>query len=197
MRGRAGVVAVVVSMGLGMVVSRLTIAYQGASHPGRGDRPLKIEIPQPLKQEHAELRTELAKATQAGGKTGAAAREVARIVYPHFVKEEAFALPPLGLLPELAQGKVTLGMRAVLPMTDQLQAELPQMLEEHQAVAAALRRLATAARAEQKPESARFAETLMRHAETEEQVTYPTAILIGRFLQLQLHSNPPRTTRSQ
>jgi hypothetical protein len=59
---------------------------------------MKFEIPQSLKSEHRELHDELARATQAGGEIGEAARTVAMVLHPHFVKEEEYALPPLGLL---------------------------------------------------------------------------------------------------
>jgi hypothetical protein len=59
---------------------------------------MDCKIPQPLQLEHEELHTELVKATQAAGKLGEAARAVAQILPPHFVKEEEYALPPQPLL---------------------------------------------------------------------------------------------------
>jgi hypothetical protein len=60
----------------------------------------------------------------------------------------------------------------------------------HQQGAAADRgraqRLVEAAKAEDKPEYERFAEKLMAHALTEEEVSYPTALLIGRYLKATL-----------
>lgn len=99
---------------------------------------MKFEIPEPLKLEHAELHAELVKATKVPGKIGEAARQVAALLHPHFVKEEEYALPPLGLLPTLAQGEVTPDMTQVLALTDRLRAELPPMLTEHQAIVVAL-----------------------------------------------------------
>ncbi len=60
---------------------------------------MEFNILSPLKGEHEELHQELAKATQAAGNIGDAARAVAQILHPHVVKEEEYALPPLGLLP--------------------------------------------------------------------------------------------------
>jgi hypothetical protein len=157
-----------------------------APRPTKGRMTMQFVIPQPLKEEHEELHTELVRATQAGGKVGDAAKAVAQVLHPHFVKEEEFALPPLGLLPQLAQGSVTPEMRGVLPLTDRLKADLPQMLQEHKAIVGALRNLIEAARSERKPEFVRFAEKLMLHAQSEEQVTYPTAILIGEYVKLKL-----------
>ena len=62
---------------------------------------MKLSIPEPLKAEHAELHAELSSAIDAGGRVGEAAKEVAKRLHPHFVREEEFALPPLGLLASL------------------------------------------------------------------------------------------------
>jgi hypothetical protein len=147
---------------------------------------MTFQIPTSLKLEHEELHAELVRATKAGGKVGVAAKGVAKVLHDHFVKEEEFALPPIGLLSALARGEVDENMKSVLPMTDRLKAELPEMLEEHKAVVAALKDLIAAAEAENKPEHARFAEKLMLHAQTEEEVLYPTAILVGEYLKLKL-----------
>jgi hemerythrin superfamily protein len=77
-------------------------------------------------------------------------------------------------------------MRDVLVMTERLKAELPEMLREHQAVVTALAELTAAAKKEKLAEHARFAKKLMVHAQTEEEVLYPAAILIGEYLKLRL-----------
>lgn len=146
---------------------------------------MKFEIPEPMKVEHDELHAELVKATKAGGQTGDAAKAVAKVLHPHFVKEE-YALPPLGLLVKLMLGNIEPKMAGVLKMTDRLEAELPQMLAEHRDIVAALTKLVDAARAENRPEVIQFAEKLMLHAQTEEQVSYPTALLIGRYVKSKL-----------
>ncbi len=151
---------------------------------------IQLEIPQPLKQEHDELHVGLAEAINAGGAVGAAAKAVAELMHPHFVKEEMFALPPLGLLPLLAEHGVQPEMRGVPAMTDRLERELPEMLEEHRAIVSALAGLVEAATNEKKPEYARFAEKLMLHAHAEEAVSYPTARLIGRYVREHLEAQP-------
>src|SRR5262245_15050874 len=145
---------------------------------------MKLSIPKPLKLEHEELHAELLTATRASGKTGEVATAVAKVLHEHFLKEEEFALPPLGLLPALAHGELDEDAENVLSMTDQLKSELSEMLEEHKVVVAALKNLIAAAEAEKKPEHARFAEKLMLHAQTEEEVLYPAAILVGEYLKL-------------
>jgi hypothetical protein len=143
---------------------------------------MRFEIPKPLQAEHKELHASLVRATKEPGAVGEAAREVARLLHPHFVREEQFALPPLALLAELARSGVMPGMAEVLPMTRRLKAELPAMLAEHEQIVAALGKLRAAARASGLGEYERFAEALVLHAQTEEQVLYPAAILVGEHV---------------
>ena len=145
------------------------------------------EIPGAMRIEHAEIHEALVGATRTPGRVGAAAREVARVLDPHFVREEQIALPPLGLLQGLARGgAVTEEMMDVLPITDALAAELPGMLREHERIRAALEDLARVAREEGHPEYAALAEKIMVHAQMEEQVTSPAAVLVGEVVRMRL-----------
>lgn len=164
-----------------------TMKSAGALEEIRKDQTVKPKIPQSLKLEHEELHAELAKAVKAGGGTGSAAEIVAKLLHPHFVKEEEYALPPLGLMSLLAEGKVTPEMEGVLEMTDKLKVELPRMLEEHHNIVEALKKLSAAAEKEKKTEYVRFAEKLMLHARHEEEVLYPAAILVGEYIKLKLN----------
>lgn len=147
---------------------------------------MEFKIPHAMKVEHEELHADLTKAIQSGGETGAAAQEVAEALHAHFESEEKYALPPLGLLPALAAGKIVPEMAQVFQMTNTLKAELPRMLEEHRAIVAALKKMIEAAKQEKRMEHVTFAEKLMLHAQNEEEVSYPTAILIGEYLKLKL-----------
>jgi len=140
-----------------------------------------------LKLEHEELHAELVEAIKAGGKIGTAAKEVAKTLHPHFIKEEEYALPPLGLLRYLGKMKISKEMKSVLTMTERLKKELPQMLKEHKAIIGKLKILVNVAKREKKTEYAHFAEKLMIHAQTEEEVLYPAAILIGEYLKIKLN----------
>jgi len=149
---------------------------------------MKFEIPRPLKIEHEELHEMLRKATKEPGDIGDSAKAVAEIMHPHFLKEEEYALPPLGLLSDLAQGKIVPEMEEVLVLTDKRKADLNHMLAEHKSIVAALEKLSAAAKEAGKMEYAKFAEALMLHAQTEEEVSYPTAILIGEYVREKLRS---------
>jgi hypothetical protein len=115
---------------------------------------------------------------------------VVETLRPHVAKEEDFGLPALGLLQHLVAGRVSPAMRGVTVMTDRLKAEYEQMLADHESIAAAIRKLADAARDEGKLEYVGICEQLTRHIQTEEQVYYPAAILIGEYLKLRLGEPP-------
>jgi hypothetical protein len=143
-----------------------------------------LEIPVALKVEHEKLHAELSAATKLSGKTGKAAKQVAVVLHEHFLSEEAFAMPPLALLGPITEGRVTSEMRSVIALTDRLTAEMPRMLSEYKAIVEALDELGEAAKAECHPHVSRFVEELRTHAQNEEEVLYPAAILVGEYLKL-------------
>lgn len=143
---------------------------------------MNFDIPSSLKAEHEALHEELRRATQSGGEIGEAAHTLARLMHPHFVKEDEIALPPLGLLAALARGEASAGMAQVLALTDRLEVELPAMLQEHQAIVVALQRLQQLAARANRADLADFADRLVQHARTEEEVMYPATLLVGRYV---------------
>ena len=147
---------------------------------------MEFIIPASLQREHEELHEELRRATQVDGQVGVQASALARLMHPHFVKEDQIALPPLGLLQALARGEFSEDMAEVLTLTDRLDSELPGMLQEHKDIVAALQRLLDAAEATGRSDIAEFARRLMHHARMEEEVVYPAAVLVGRYVRLRL-----------
>lgn len=147
---------------------------------------MTFTIPSSLKQEHEELHAELAAATKGVGPVSDAARSVARLLHPHFLKEEEFALPPLGLIAALTRGPPTREAASVTALTDRLKSELLQMLAEHQAIVAALKELEEAARTHHDEAAIQLAKKITSHALVEEEVMYPAAILVGEYVKAML-----------
>ena len=168
------------------IFSAVSVSSAGAQVAGHQTehhaQTAQIRIPEAMHAEHAEIHSELVNATKIPGRVGAAARALDAVLAPHFAREEQIALPPLGLLAPLSRGQFTPGMRDVLPMTDSLRAELPRMLEEHKAVAAATQRLREAARAAGNTAVLNFADKLSLHAQSEEELFYPAALLVGEVV---------------
>jgi hypothetical protein len=136
--------------------------------------------------EHERLRKELEKATTVGGETADAARAVLKVLLPHMLLEEEFAIPPVRLLPRLARGELTPDMEKILPKSEMMKANLPHMLEDHVHIVAALRHLLQAALKERHEGYAGFAQRLILHAQQEEEVFYPASILVGEYIKLRL-----------
>lgn len=178
--------ALFTGLALAMIGLSPSVQAQHEQHHAKTEKTGSFAIPESIREEHEELHQKLGQLTKLPGKTGEAARAVADALHPHFVKEEEYALPALGLLPALGRGEVTPEMRNVLAKTDRLKAELPQMLAEHKAIGAALDRLAQAAKVEGQNEAAVFATELRHHARTEEEILYPAAVVVGEYVRLKL-----------
>lgn len=159
------------------------VLTQGREPAGQSAR---LTIPPSLQAEHQAIHDALTAATKAPGRVGAAARELAAVLGPHFEREDQIALPPLGLLAPLAAGETPAGMKEALAMSDALRKELPRMLEEHKQIRAATEKLRTVAREEKASGHEQFAVDLASHARSEEEVLYPAAILVGDVIRARM-----------
>jgi Hemerythrin HHE cation binding domain len=145
-----------------------------------------MKIPASIRFEHESLHRELADVSLETGRVGEAARTLAQLMHPHFLREDEYAMPPLGLLAQLARNEVSPDMAEALPLVARLKEELPLMIEEHRAIKGALAQLETVAGEEGKTEIVDFAQRLALHARTEEEILYPAAILVGEILKQRL-----------
>ena len=186
MHSRGLIIAASIGL-LVMALPKSPTAFGAPSQAGRaGAQKSVITIPQSLQTEHEEIHEALAEATRTPGRIGAAAKELAAVLDPHFERENQIALPPLGLLAPLAAGDTPAGLQEALAMTDALRKELPRMLEEHKRIRAATEKLRTAAREQEASVHEQFAETLAAHAQTEEEILYPAAILVGDIIRARM-----------
>lgn len=174
-------------MQLTVAVTLVMLMAVASMHPSPRAVPASMEttmaaitmaIPKSVQMEHEAIHSALIDATKAAGRVGKAAQTLADVLHPHFVREEQIALPPLGLL--AAGARLTDAEAAdALAMTDSLRRELPRMLEEHKRIREAVESLRAAARAEHATRFEQLAGQLALHAQTEEEVLYPAAILVG------------------
>jgi hypothetical protein len=174
-------ILVLSTLAVGLAFGAQTVHAQSDKSSATADHR-HFAIPKPMEVEHNELHSALAQLMKAGGQTGEAAQAVAELLDHHFTKENEYALPPLGLLVPLSQGKFECRMTGVLSLTDRLEADMPTMLAEHKDITQALIKLRDVATSEDKPAGVQFAEHLAAHAQTEEQITYPTALLVGLYI---------------
>ncbi|MPZ21402.1 MAG: hypothetical protein GEV06_26440 [Luteitalea sp.] len=174
---------------LGLVLL-VAVAASGASTPSQqAASAMSWRAPRPLVLEHAEIHCELARAADLPGATGEAARHLAALLTAHFRKEERDVFPALGLLQVLARDETPERMRDILPLTERLRAELPVLLDEDRDIARAVEELKRMAWAESRPRYAFLADQILRHAWRDEEVTYPAALLVGRYVRERLRTS--------
>jgi hemerythrin-like domain-containing protein len=144
---------------------------------------MPADTPAVLRAEHGELCAQLARIVREPGAVGEAARRVEALLRPHLDREEAFALPLLGTLEALVhEGGRAPDAALVAPMAQRLTTEMPALRAEHRAILEALSRLRAAADAASMPQHGAWVERFTQHIRMEEQVFYPAAMLVGRYV---------------
>jgi hypothetical protein len=83
---------------IGLIFMAVPISPNAFGSPGQasnaGAQKSMLTIPQSLQTEHEEIHEALTNATRAPGRVGAAAKELAAVLHPHFEPENQIALPP-------------------------------------------------------------------------------------------------------
>src|SRR5471030_2087206 len=143
----------------------------------------KLNVPSALRRDHDEARTEFVRAGMEGGRIAKAGKRVAQLCLPHFEHEEKTVFPVLALLPYLAPENLQPEMMDIMPLISELRAKHDAIADHHQSILAAIDELMHAAHKQKNREFAEFAHNLKNHEDIEAELIYPTAILIGNYLQ--------------
>lgn len=144
----------------------------------------KPEVPSSIRAEHQYLLDKIYKISLFQDSTGRVAIKLNELMQHHFNEEEDYVLPPLGLLPLLSTGKLPEQSKEVIVLTEKLKSQLSHMSAEHQLIKAFMAELILVASKENHPEIIEFEKEIHKHANTEEEILFPTAILIGEYLKL-------------
>jgi hypothetical protein len=148
----------------------------------------KLSVPKALLRGHDEARAELVRATMEGGRVAKAGKRLAELCLPHFEHEEATVFPVLALLPYVEQGNLRPEMLDVMPLIHKFRAKHDAISDHHQLIVSAIENLLKAAREEMNREVAEFAHSMRVHERIEDEVIYPTVVLIGKYLQEKLEN---------
>jgi hypothetical protein len=143
-----------------------------------------FQVPTFIQEEHNNLLLLATRISHLTGKTGPKALEITELLKHHFSSEVSFALPPLGLLPLLGKGQANPEMKNILLLTTRLKSELPHLLVEHLQITEKLEQLKAIAIEEQEKSVLNLVDQIKHHALLEEQILFPTVILIGDYLEL-------------
>ena len=148
----------------------------------------ELNVPNVLLRSHDEARMVFVRATLEGGRIASAARRVAQLCLSHFEHEESTVFPVLSLLPYLQQGDLRPEMAEVVPLIAAFRAKQAVVDNHHRLIAAAIEAMLQAARKEKNKEFAQLAYNLRVHERVEDEVVFPTVVLIGKYLQEKLAS---------
>ena len=146
--------------------------------------PGKPEVPSSIKKEHENLLAQIHGITLFQDSAGLVAIKLNDLIRHHFKEEEESALPPLGLLSLLASGRIPEQSNQIILLTDKFTSQLTHLSVEHQLIKAYMDELRQADSNGSHPEIIEFEKELHKHANTEEEVFFPAAILIGEYLKL-------------
>ncbi len=157
-------------------------AAQPSSHAG--------DIPQSLRVEHENTLEQLTALSRRRGAVGTEARKALILFKRHTQREQEFILPPLTLLPLLADGKVSPDMKWAIAMADRVKAEREQIFQEHTQITDAMNELATAARKAHDAEALNFAQAAVADSLNDVELIEPMSIVIGDYLRAKLPPGP-------
>lgn len=152
--------------------------------------PSKPEVPSSIKITHVYLLDQIHKMTLFKDSSGRVAIKLEELMQHHFKEEEDCILPPLGLLPSLANNQIPEQSKDLILLSEKVESQLNHMSAEHQMIHAFLEELKQASDKESLPEIIEFENEVIKHATSEEEVFFPTSILIGKYLKLKLVIKP-------
>jgi hypothetical protein len=144
------------------------------------------EIPQSLQIDHRETIERLVELTHRKGQVGIEAKKVLALFQAHTAREEAYIMPPLTLLPYIADGKVTPDMKWALAMCDRVKADREEILHEHEQLTDAMNALFNAADHAHDHEAREFAEGAVADSLNDLEILEPTVLIIGDILRARL-----------
>ena len=144
------------------------------------------EIPQSLRVEHDGTLEQLTVLSRKHGPVGVEASKALVLFKRHLQREEAFILPPLTLLPLLADGKVTPDMKWAIAMADRVKAEREQIFQEHAEITDAMNALGTVAQNVHDDQAYDFARTAAADSLNDIELLEPMSIVIGDYLRAKL-----------
>ena len=153
-----------------------------------GDRH-NLKVPESLKEEHEAFIDCLKGQSTGKDQTGAAVRQLLKLLEPHVEKEDEFVLPLLGSLRSLAAGKPLENPKEVMLSYEKYSGQYGSMFDEHLPIRQAIKKARAAAKKEGYQGILETLDALAHHSRVEEEVLYPTALLVGKVAR-----RPPAAT---
>jgi len=149
------------------------------------------EIPISLQLEHQQAIAELSALARRAmarrrDRVAEAAGKTLELVKAHIQREQEYILPPLTLLPAIANGRVTPDMKWAVTMADRVKADHELIYQEQARITQALSLLLLAAEEEHDAEAAGLARSLVVDSLSDLELTEPMVVTIGEYVRTKL-----------
>ena len=126
---------------------------------------MPLSAPASMEKEHQDIWQLLIGVQNLSGKTGSVAEKLAKDLKIHIDKEESLALPLLGILRDLVNGKLSrASAKRASSLYVKFEKEYPGMLHGHKELYKVLERLKRVGAEEGHLTAIRFAEALEKHS---------------------------------
>lgn len=145
-----------------------------------------LPIPQSVRLQHEQIVSRLAAYTKHEAPVGPAAAKALAILNSHYAKEENFVLPPLGLLPRIANGEFSKDMEPAIAMAIRTRAAMTELRNEHVQITSLMNDLIEAGTKSHNDELVRFATRVAAQSLIHIEVLMPATIVIGDYLRQRL-----------
>ena len=156
-----------------------------------------MKVPESLREEHEEFIDGIKNYSTGNDQTGAAVRELLRLLEPHVEKENELVLPLLGALRGLAAGEPLENPGAVMGAYEKYARQYRNMFAEHSPIRQSIKKARRLAKQDGQNGIVETLDALAHHSRVEEEVLYPAALLVGKAaLRLgpaadKVHQGPP------
>lgn len=168
------------------LVAFSSLTLLGSAPSAAAQNPAGHEIPQSQIIEHEENLGHLTMLAARPGPVGAVARRAIALFKQHNVREYEYVLPPLTLLPYLADGKVTPDMQWALDMCDRVRADREVIFDEHARMIEILNELQFVGQQAHDTEAVDFAKAAAVDALNDSEILEPAVMMIGDVLRAKL-----------
>jgi hemerythrin-like domain-containing protein len=145
---------------------------------------LQLSTPKSILRDHQELHQELERFASEQSVIGKFSQSLIKLLEQHIKKEEEFALPPLSLLTQLYVFHDNIDMSEGAAMAKKLKHCYQYMLNDHKKITQQLEKLKEEASNINREDIIKAIEKLLAHIQLEEEVLYPTTIVIGKYIKL-------------
>lgn len=168
---------------LSIVASILMLGSMTYNHAAE---QTSLQIPQSIRHQHEQIINRLTVFAKDKGTVGAAASKALVFLKDHYAKEEAFVLPPLGLLSRIANGEISKDMEPAIAMADRTRAALPEFQKDHIQITSLMNELVEAGRSTGNNELLTLATRIASQSLNDMEVVQPTTIMIGNYVRERL-----------